>query len=813
MSTSYNDKDLLSSLEQLFARYLDEKDDAAREKTKLDKFWGTYLRSMKDEDEARPRDWDGNTGSILTFTGLFAATVAAFVIESYKTLSPDSGEQTVMLLSRLLVEATNSTIHSTAVSASIEPFHAPLPAILANALWFCSLVVALACALLATLVQQWSRDYVKDIKRRVTLDENIASRALNHVYIRMGVDRYGMDQVVNLIVSLVHLAVVLFAAGLLLFLYPINAIVSWCTSFALALFGSAYLIVGMLPVLDTGCPYRTPLTYPMVAVYQTVLHVRRYALRAPFFAGAEIYYRTGIQWFIAAYTPVRHMLRSLSHIPTRRHRICWLKHITLRGLFPPNVAIISGGRRYFRDIRGTLTVPYFGYIWKHTSRQLLMRDVTDVNTLLQAVLDILGPQLWDWETRLGCIDLLYNDSILALRLDDIGRLGEGSPDPDTRIATLKLTCLLLRHAYRKWMWEIGGNPPFHTMYYLAILLSTIADPQGARKDERFALQARFCMFHLRWSLLLLVQGSALSGGGPSGLDIPGYQEMYFSQRLEVGSNGWFRHKHALLGVPRVLLLLANSWQYNRLDLHYGSVGHVDSDWSTDTTSCLVPLHDDQCCRSREGPLIHIAACTILTMVAHLLRASEMDRKDLYQHHVEQYGDLWEHGMPFVQWRDTFRMNIDDRLRAPSPEFLAVLHSAGLDEWARPGGNLEFIPAPDTDLGRFLAAPVDQHMALPISFADILRTLVKHVNLTDVRNGNQSTEGHQQRAVHNSTAAAAIETGTCAKQTPMSEEPSGDPDVDRHPGAGSAEVELQDTSIGLGRVVIASPPESREMSRG
>ena len=32
-----------------------------------DFIWNTYLEASKDEDEARPKDWDGNTGSILTF--------------------------------------------------------------------------------------------------------------------------------------------------------------------------------------------------------------------------------------------------------------------------------------------------------------------------------------------------------------------------------------------------------------------------------------------------------------------------------------------------------------------------------------------------------------------------------------------------------------------------------------------------------------------------------------------------------------------------------------------------------------------------
>ena len=45
-----------------------------KEKEPLDKFFGTYLRSMKDEDEARPKDWDGNTGSILTFVRVLTRT-------------------------------------------------------------------------------------------------------------------------------------------------------------------------------------------------------------------------------------------------------------------------------------------------------------------------------------------------------------------------------------------------------------------------------------------------------------------------------------------------------------------------------------------------------------------------------------------------------------------------------------------------------------------------------------------------------------------------------------------------------------------
>ena len=69
---------LLAGLEKIFEKYFD-KDEIAKEKTPLDKFWGTYLRSMKDEDEARPKDWDGNTGSILTFVRILAHTPRSYL--------------------------------------------------------------------------------------------------------------------------------------------------------------------------------------------------------------------------------------------------------------------------------------------------------------------------------------------------------------------------------------------------------------------------------------------------------------------------------------------------------------------------------------------------------------------------------------------------------------------------------------------------------------------------------------------------------------------------------------------------------------
>ncbi|VDC02420.1 unnamed protein product [Peniophora sp. CBMAI 1063] len=236
-----------------------------------DLFWTTYLKDAEEEDKYLPKSWEANTGSVLTFTGLFAATVAAFIIENYKSLSPDSGDQTVALLTQLLAVAANASNHAPIDAAHaiavVEPFKAPPTAVVVNVLWFSSLLIALMCALLSTLIQEWSRDYVRDINRRRTLGESTRNRAFNHIYIRLGVDRYGMDRVVYWIIVLVHLAVFLFIGGLAVFLFPINDVVAGTTTGVLGSFLLLYLAASVSPLIDPSSPYRTPATYLFAALY------------------------------------------------------------------------------------------------------------------------------------------------------------------------------------------------------------------------------------------------------------------------------------------------------------------------------------------------------------------------------------------------------------------------------------------------------------------------------------------------------------------------------------------------------------------
>ncbi|VDC06377.1 unnamed protein product [Peniophora sp. CBMAI 1063] len=236
-----------------------------------DGLWDTYLDAVESEDKASIESWNGSTTGILTFTGLFAATTAAFIIESYKTLQPDTGAQTIALLSQL-VSATNNTPVVPTNELPSEPFQTPQTAVIVNALWFLSLVISLVCALLATLIQEWTRDFRRDIQWRSS-GTTIKEYAFKHIYVRMGVERYRLDDVATLIVALIHVAVALFLIGLSIFLFPIDHTSALVVTIAASVAAFLYVMLSVIPFWDHSCPYRTPMTYFFVVVEWAIVTV------------------------------------------------------------------------------------------------------------------------------------------------------------------------------------------------------------------------------------------------------------------------------------------------------------------------------------------------------------------------------------------------------------------------------------------------------------------------------------------------------------------------------------------------------------
>jgi hypothetical protein len=188
-------------------------------------------------------------------TGLFSAIVGAFIIEFYKKLSADSGDQTVALLQQISQQLPNSPINTNpnTVNQSSPPGTAM---VWVNALWLISLVLSLTCALIATLLQQWARRYIETPNFSNVLRHRARVRSL----LLDGTKLYKIPLIVQMLPTLLHLSVYLFLAGLVITFHTIHKTVAIAVDVAVGVSGLAYLALSVLPCLDVRCPYRTPIS-------------------------------------------------------------------------------------------------------------------------------------------------------------------------------------------------------------------------------------------------------------------------------------------------------------------------------------------------------------------------------------------------------------------------------------------------------------------------------------------------------------------------------------------------------------------------
>ena len=142
--------------------------------------------------------------------------------------------------------------------ASPPPFSPPNSAVWVNALWFLSLVISLTCALLATLLQQWARRYLKITQSRYAPDKRARIRA----FFSEGVEKCLLPWAVDALPTLLHISLFLFFAGLVVFLCNVHLtifklVLSW-VSLCAALYGC----ITCMPIIRHDSPYYTPLSLP-----------------------------------------------------------------------------------------------------------------------------------------------------------------------------------------------------------------------------------------------------------------------------------------------------------------------------------------------------------------------------------------------------------------------------------------------------------------------------------------------------------------------------------------------------------------------
>jgi len=232
-----------------------------------------YLQLAGEEDKRITENWTGDADGILIFvsrhsvmplrtftprskTGLFSAAVAALVAVSVQDLKPSSQDISAFYLANIYQILNGSQIVMPPSLSDPSTFSPPTSAVWVNSLWFLSLVISLTCALLATLLQQWARRYMKFTQTRHSPHKRARIRA----FFAEGVDKLHLPWAVEALPSLLHLSLFLFFAGLAVFLFNINHTVFKVTISWVGFCTGMYMWITLMPMFRHDSPYYAPLS-------------------------------------------------------------------------------------------------------------------------------------------------------------------------------------------------------------------------------------------------------------------------------------------------------------------------------------------------------------------------------------------------------------------------------------------------------------------------------------------------------------------------------------------------------------------------
>ncbi|KAF9060634.1 hypothetical protein BDP27DRAFT_1170043, partial [Rhodocollybia butyracea] len=178
------------------------------------RIWRVY----GDEATAFDNDMIGELGDsldiLLVFAGLFSAVLTTFVAQTSQSLSQDYTQLSASYLNELtmLVRANGNSTAISNVPLTSTAFSSAILDLWINGLWFTSLVISLSVALFAVLAKQWLRQYVSII----------TGTPQQQAFIRQfrfdGLEKWRVQSLIGMLPTLLHLALILFLAGLIIFL-------------------------------------------------------------------------------------------------------------------------------------------------------------------------------------------------------------------------------------------------------------------------------------------------------------------------------------------------------------------------------------------------------------------------------------------------------------------------------------------------------------------------------------------------------------------------------------------------------------------
>ena len=260
--------------------------------------WSLYGKEAKSHDEARIKTLKGDMDGVLIFVcalcfsalpgltslafqaGLFSAVLTAFVVLKIQDLKVNPADksafyqnQTVYMLDRISQQLAST---GDQISANYNP---PLPYPTfrpsasdrrVNIVWLISLVCSLSAALLATLVQQWVRAYMRVFQQ----SSNPLKTARIRQFLFEGAQR--LPTVAEFVPWLIHISLVLFFWGLGDLIFQIDKTSFITTVVPILVCVCLYFYCVLESIRNPQSPYRTPFSAFIWFLIQKLPHRTQY---------------------------------------------------------------------------------------------------------------------------------------------------------------------------------------------------------------------------------------------------------------------------------------------------------------------------------------------------------------------------------------------------------------------------------------------------------------------------------------------------------------------------------------------------------
>ncbi|KAK7456347.1 hypothetical protein VKT23_010593 [Stygiomarasmius scandens] len=239
--------------------------------------WKVYLDEAENYDDDMLKGFRDTIDSLLVFAALFSAVVTTFVIKTIEALEPDFGQATMILMmeqNQLLRSAGNATAIN-----NIQPSPAGLDMaspsqndLWVNGLFFASLSLSLATALISVLVKQWLQAYAS------MSSGNAKERAMIRQFRFSGFEKWGMQGIIGGLPLILHASLGLFLVGLALYVSQLHKSLCWIVVVITLLSFIIYFGSIILSLIWIECPYRIPILFMLLKFFLSPLtwHTRKH---------------------------------------------------------------------------------------------------------------------------------------------------------------------------------------------------------------------------------------------------------------------------------------------------------------------------------------------------------------------------------------------------------------------------------------------------------------------------------------------------------------------------------------------------------